>query len=165
MIELSLEALNKKSPYQITIAEDGGYDFITSKDIHYTIYFDDDQPLGGCDTYQFIIQKVEHQRSPHDPKVEQTILTIVNQFFAEYLNVLLYICDDSDGREAKRNRLFLSWFNKSAEPGRFTIRAANTVIEGHGFYAAIIVENRNPKLEAITKEFEIASQALISGKP
>jgi hypothetical protein len=34
MIELSLETLNKKSPYQITIAEDGGYDFITSKGIH-----------------------------------------------------------------------------------------------------------------------------------
>lgn len=165
MIELSLETLNKKSPYQITIAEDGGYDFITSKGIHYTVYFDDDQPLGGCDTYQFIIQKVEHQRSPHDPKVEQTILTIVDQFFAEHLNVLLYMCDDSDGREANRNRLFLSWFNKFAEPGRFTICAANTVIEGTGFYAAIIVENRNPLLETIIEDFERTAQALTAGKP
>ena len=75
------------------------------------------------------------------------------------------ICDDSDGREAKRNRLFLSWFNKFAEPGRFTICAANTIIEGHGFYAAIIVENRNPKLKAITEEFETIAQALTSDKP
>ncbi len=165
MIELSLETLNKKSPYKITLAEDGGYDFITSIGIHYTIYFDDDQPMGGCKTYQFIIQKVEHQHSPHDPKVEQTILNIVDQFFSEHLNVLLYICDDSDGREAKRNRLFLSWFNKFAEPGRFTICAANTIIEGHGFYAAIIVENRNPKLKAITEEFETIAQALTSDKP
>lgn len=87
MIELSLETLNKKSPYKITLAEDGGYDFITSIGIHYTIYFDDDQPMGGCKTYQFIIQKVEHQHSPHDPKVEQTILNIVDQFFQ---NTLMY---------------------------------------------------------------------------
>ena len=115
---LSLKPLNARSPYQITIAEDGGYDFITSQGIHYTVYFDIDQPLGGCETFQFIIQKVEHQRSSHDPKVEQTILTIVDQFFRENLNVLLYICDDSDGREANRNRLFLAWFKKFAEPGR-----------------------------------------------
>ena len=165
MIQLSLETLNEKSPYQFTIAEDGGYDFVTSQGIHYTIYFDDDQPLGGCATFQFIIQKVEHKRSSHDPLVEQTILTIVDQFFTEHLNVLLYICDDSDGREAKRNRLFMSWFNKHAEPGRFTICTANTNIEGHGFYAAIIVENRNPMLRAITEEFEIASNALTADKP
>lgn len=162
---LSLKPLNARSPYQITIAEDGGYDFITSQGIHYTVYFDIDQPLGGCETFQFIIQKVEHQRSSHDPKVEQTILTIVDQFFRENLNVLLYICDDSDGREANRNRLFLAWFKKFAEPGRFTIRTANTTIEGHGFYAAIIVENRNPLLKAITDEFETASQVLTSDKP
>ena len=165
MIQLSLDALNEKSPYQITIAEDGGYDFITSQGIHYTIYFDDDQPLGGCPTFQFIIQKVEHQRSPHDPNVEYTILTIVDQFFAENLNVLLYIFDDSDGREAKRNRLFLSWFNKYAKPGRFTICTANATIEGHGFYAAIIVENRNPMLKAITEDFENAAKALTAEKP
>jgi len=52
-----------------------------------------------------------------------------------------------------------------AEPGRFTICAANTIIEGHGFYAAIIVENRNPKLKAITEEFETIAQALTSDKP
>ena len=75
------------------------------------------------------------------------------------------MCDDSDGREANRNRLFLSWFNKFAEPGRFTICAANTVIEGTGFYAAIIVENRNPLLETIIEDFERTAQALTAGKP
>ena len=113
MIQLSLKTLNEKSPYQITIVEDDGYDFVTSQGIHYTIALIGDQPLGGCETFQFIDQKVEHQHSSHDPKVGTTILTIVDQFFRENLNVLLYICDDSDGREAKRNRLFLSWFNRS----------------------------------------------------
>lgn len=121
-----------KSPYQVVKAPNGDFFFATSLDIHYLISFEEEEPLGQCDTYQFVIQKLDMQRSPHDPKVEQTILAIINQFFIEHLNVLLYMCDDSDGREANRNRLFLSWFQKHAEPNRFTIRSANATVEGKG---------------------------------
>lgn len=75
------------------------------------------------------------------------------------------MCDDSDGREANRNRLFLFWFKKNANPERFTIRAANATIEGKGFYVAIIVENRNPMLESIIEDFDNTAQALTEGKP
>lgn len=165
MIQLSLADINQKSPYQVVKAPNGDFFFATSLDIHYLISFEEEEPLGQCDTYQFVIQKLDMQRSPHDPKVEQTILAIINQFFIEHLNVLLYMCDDSDGREANRNRLFLSWFQKHAEPNRFTIRSANATVEGKGFYAAIIVENRNPLLQAITEDFDSTAQALTEGKP
>ena len=75
------------------------------------------------------------------------------------------MCDDSDGREANRNRLFLAWFKKHVAPNRFTIRTANAIVEGKGFYAAIIVENRNPLLESIIADFESTAQALTEGKP
>ena len=139
--------------------------FQTEGGIHYTISFEAESPIGGCDTFQFIIEKMESVRSEYDSKVEQTILAIINEFFVEHLNVLLYLCDDSDGREANRNRLFLTWFKKNADPERFTIRTANAIVEGKGFYAAIIVENRNPMLEAIVDDFEMTAQALIEGKP
>ena len=106
MIQLSLADINQKSPYQVVKAPNGDFFFATSLDIHYLISFEEEEPLGQCDTYQFVIQKLDMQRSPHDPKVEQTILAIITQFFIEHLNVLLYMCDDSDGREANRNRLF-----------------------------------------------------------
>ena len=116
--------------------------------------------LGGCSSYQIIIRKIEDTHSPHDPKVEATILAIVNEFFRSNLEILLYLCDTTDGREASRNRLFMRWFEKNAEPGRFTIKQAHTEIEGQGIYIAIIVENRNPKLKAITDEFEYAAANL-----
>ena len=147
------------------ISPQGGYIFETEKGIHYTISFEEESQVGGCDTYQFIIEKRERTRSAHDPKVEQTILAVLNQFFTEHLDVLLYMCDDSDGREANRNRLFLTWFKKNADLTRFTIRAANANVEGRGFYAAIIVENRNPMLEAIIADFEMTAQVLTEGKP
>ena len=37
-------------------------------------------------------------------------------------------------------------------------------VEGKGFYAAIIVENRNPLLETIIADFESTALALTEGK-
>jgi len=164
-MKLSLDIVNSHSPYEVRYSPNGGFVFGTSLGIHYLISFEEETPVGGCDTFQFVIQKLDNQHSPRDPKVEQTILAILEEFFAEYLNVLLYMCDDSDGREANRNRLFLAWFKKHAAPDRFTIRTANATVEGKGFYAAIIVENRNPLLDAIVEDFETTAQALTACKP
>lgn len=164
MIQLSLEHLYSKSPYKI-IPINNDLDFFTDTNTHYRISFTQEAAIGGCDTYQFIIRKVESIPTSHDPKVEATILTIIDEFFRSNLNVLLYICDTSDNREEARNRLFLTWFERNAEPERFTIRTANAEVEGEGFYAAIIVENRNPKLKEITEEFEQTAQMLREDKP
>ena len=56
------------------------------------------------------------------------------------------------------------WFKQSAQPDRFTIRSASTTIEGQGFYAAIIVENRNPLLTDITADFDKTAVTL-TNKP
>lgn len=61
--------------------------------------------------------------------------------------------------------LSLDRINEHAQPGRFTIRTANAVVEGQGFYAAIIVENSNPKLIDITEDFERTAEALTTDKP
>ena len=165
MIQLSIDNINARTPYKVSYAPNGDFVFATSLGIHYLISFEDEQPLGDCDTYQFVIQKLDKQHSPHDPNVEDTILVIIDEFFAKHLDILLYMCDDSDGREANRNRLFLAWFKRHAAPERFTIRTANAKVEGKGFYAAIIVENRNPKLAAIIEDFNQTAEALTNGKP
>lgn len=165
MIHLSTELINQRASYSVKVSPYGEFRFETEFGIGYSISFEEETSIGGCDTYQFVIKKIEDRKSPHDPKVEQTILAILDIFFKKYLNVMLYLCDDSDGREANRNRLFLNWFKKRAAPERFTIRTASTVIEGKGFYAAIIIENRNPKLQAVIDDFEQTAEALTNGKP
>ena len=151
MIELSLEKINIQSPYEVSYAPNGDFVFSTNLGIHYLISFESETPMGGCDTFQFVIQKLDQQRSPHDAKVEQAILAILNVFFEEHLDVLLYMCDDSDGREANRNRLFLAWFKKHAAPERFTIRTASAIVEGKGF--------------TIIADFESTALALTECKP
>lgn len=165
MIQLSLDSINDHAYYYVMLSPKGNYIFETERGIHYSTSFEEDTPFGGCNSYQFIIEKIDRVRAPHDPHVEQTILAIINEFFRSYLDVLLYICDTSDGREEKRNRLFLTWFDKHAEPDRFTICTAQAIVEGQGFYAAIIIENRNPKLAEIIEDFNKTAEALTNGKP
>lgn len=163
MNKLNLDKINAKAPYKV-LEEGKQLVFETQYGLHYEVKFFEEQPIGGCDTWQFSFAKAEDTVTPEDPYVRFTLFAIIDEFFCENLNVLLYICDTSDNREAARNRLFIKWFKQSAQPDRFTIRSASTVIEDQGFYAAIIVENRNPKLIDVTADFDQTAVSL-TNKP
>lgn len=165
MIKFSLQHIAEHAPYELLLSEND-FTFRTDLGIHYSVSFNkEDIVLGGCDTYQIIIRKIEETRSRHDPKVEATILAIIDEFFCSNQEVLLYMCDTSDGREESRNRLFLTWFERYAEKHRFTICQAHAEIEGEGLFFCIVVDNRNPHLEAITADFEESATLLTEGKP
>ena len=164
MIDFSLRRIQQQAPYEITITE-GGFVFRTDCGVLYNISFEkEDMVLGGCDVYQLILQNVAHAHAAFDINVERTILAVVHEFFRSNHDVLLYLCDSSDHREEARNRLFLMWFKRNAESGKFTICTANTHVEGQGFYAAIIVDNLNPRLADITAEFEETAN-MLTNKP
>ena len=81
MIDFSLQHILQNAPYDITLSE-VGFVFQTDFGIHYRVSFDEEEIiLGGCKTYQFILYKVENVRAPHDPKIEMTVLAIINEFF------------------------------------------------------------------------------------
>lgn len=163
MKEFNINRINAKAPYKVSV--DGKqFVFETQYGLHYEIRFFEEQPIGGCETWQFSFAKVGDSSASEDPYVRFTLFAVIDEFFAENDNVLLYICDTSDSREAARNRLFIRWFKQSAQPDRFTIRSASTIIEGQGFYAAIIVENKNPLLTNITADFDKTAVSL-TNKP
>ena len=145
MIDFTLSRITQQAPYEITLSE-SRFVFETDYGIHYVVSFDKENiVLGGCDTYQFVLYKVERVRVHHDPKVEQTVLAIIGEFFRSNKHVLLYICDTSDGKESSRNRLFIRWFERHAEHGNFTIKTAKAIVEDETVYAAIIHDNGDSK--------------------
>lgn len=73
MIMLSLERINENAPYYVMLSPKGNYIFETERGIHYSVSFEEETPFGDCETYQFILEKIDHVRSSHDPKVEMTI--------------------------------------------------------------------------------------------
>lgn len=49
MIELSIERINDKSPYEV-IYSSKGYEFHTSQHVLYRIKFIEEKKIGGCNT-------------------------------------------------------------------------------------------------------------------
>lgn len=160
MKRFSTESINTKSPYKVEQTEFGDFVFQTHEGVIYGIAFLEDNPIGGCETYQLTISNKNDRHSSFDPNVRATIFTIIEEFFSNNSNVLIYICDTSDGREAVRNRLFLKWFEEYANNERFYFKTAQATIEGEGFFAAVIAELNNPRIEFVKQDFEQTSNEL-----
>lgn len=154
MMSVSIERINATSPYKVEQTSYGDFVFQTRSNVIYGVAFLDDAPIGGCETYQLTISNKNDRHGAFDPDVKTTILAIIEEFFHNNGNVLIYICDTSDGREAVRNRLFLKWFEEYAGNARFYFQTAQATIEGEGFFAAIIARLDNPSIELVKQDFE-----------
>lgn len=86
MNNLSLDNINKKSPYLVKQADDGDYVFQTAKGIIYGIGFIENDPIGGCETYQLSISNQNKVHASYDPNVKNTTLVIIDEFFRENLD-------------------------------------------------------------------------------
>lgn len=139
--------------------------FTTDFGIRYVIVFDLDDTSLSHITYQFVITNANNKRSPRDKKLRDTIIAIVEDFFAENDEVLLYICDTGDGKQAMRSRLFNYWFSSFAEKGRYTmLQSSIKDEEGVENFFAIISRNDNPVLKDVVMEFSEAI-TILTQKP
>lgn len=161
---LSTERINHGTHYPIFSDKDNAYIFYTKQGIVYEISFDEDRPIGGCDTYQITIRKVNHAEGAYDPFVQEAILAIIEEFFEANQSVLLYICDTSDGRQQARSKLFLRWLRDYDREHRYHISTCNVPVEGEIWYTAIIVRKDNPLFDAIESQFT-SDVAQLSEKP
>lgn len=160
MNSLSLIRINQIAPYEVL---DGGFlsfRFKTDDNVLYDISFMEDMEIAGCQSYQFSIRRLTEDYSGHDAKVKDTVIAILAEFFYTNNDILLYICDDSDGRESVRSRLFLRWFKECESNARFEIKSADATIEGKGFFAAIILRKDHPHYMEIVSEFDIVASNL-----
>lgn len=158
MKPLSLQAINRVAPYKVTKLSESSFVFITPSGMIYHIFIDEDMDIAGCKSYQFVISN--NEKGPYDPFVKTTILAILYEFFDKNDEIILYICDTSDGREASRNRLFLRWFKQEDIGRRFIIKNTCKEIEGETFYIAIILQKSNPMLHAVIDEFSLLDASI-----
>lgn len=161
--------------------------FITNTGTEYRIYFYpagdyfdyiDMESLLYKDGYYFGFTKLtpnEEKIEPIDCKIRNTILNVIGEFFDEKGSekVLIFHCDNGDGKKHKRALSFDNWYRLSDTKNRFrkydeelvinTLDDTNnlqTVIE----YLSIIIECSNPKEEEILKEFQFIKETLIGDK-
>lgn len=164
---LNIGKIQEKTPYQVSkIADDMHVAFFTDYGVQFIAGFDkDDTTMPLTETYQFSIINFNNKKSPRDPKVRETIIAIIENFFMENQEVMLYICETGDGRQSMRNRLFEYWFNHYKKHWNIMFLTASVTDEnGVLNYAGIVLRNDHPRLKEIVNEFTNAV-TLFNEKP
>lgn len=101
---LSAENINRTSPYKVEKLNDYAFVFHTHNNVVYYVSFEEDMEIAGLDSYQFNIER-KSEKQVYDADVKDSIISIINEFFAQNNDILLYICDTSDGREETRSHI------------------------------------------------------------
>lgn len=160
MIELSADRINKYSDYQVRQISDKTVEFDTDYGVEYHINFMEDNSVWEENAYQFVIINKNRKSSPNDEKLKQTLFRIIEDFFIENTNILLYICETGDGRQSARSKLFLRWFRNYDSAENFFLQES----EGITNYTALIVKRSNPQFTEIVKTYTETIE-LLKDKP
>lgn len=158
---LSVEQINRISPYKVEIASDGNsLIFYTRYGLTYEIGFVEDYTFFDENTYQFFIVEKSGNRFLKDSLVKLTVWTIIEAFFQENSNVLLYVCDTSDGKQAVRDRLFDIWFNEYERREEYMHFTAKVESDSVYYFASVILRATHPQLDEIREAFELFTEEL-----
>ena len=80
-LHLSLENINSKSPYKVSITDGNSFSFTTEEGNEYEIGFIKDDMFGITDAYQFFIVPKSEKNTIKDGKIQQTIVAVIEEFF------------------------------------------------------------------------------------
>lgn len=83
-------------------------------------------------------------RKGTDKRIADTVITIVGDFLNSKINAVVYVCDNSDGKEAVRARKFLSWYQFYEHPSHKIIKVSGDFDAGGiTLYTALLVHKNN----------------------
>lgn len=156
MNTLNLENINSKSPYNVTQRVDTPcvLSFYTDFGVEYEIVIKSNDIFIPSGAYVLDIINVWHQTSPGDPKFRQTLMAIVEEFFRQNNDVMLYETETKDKKQASRNRLFVRWFNTYEYRDQYVIKTAEGKMNNQLNFLAIILRKDNPRLQQAFEEFD-----------
>lgn len=159
MNTLDIKVINTLSPYRVTCSQKGKIRFETDYGVEYLVEFDEDDGLFDnellCSSFWFNLTNVNHKPSPGDKKIPLTIICIIEEFFRQNPDILLYMCSTEGGQQAQRARLFLRWFNGARQREKYVIRAMEVHgEEGREEFVAMIVQRSNPNLDRIIESYD-----------
>ena len=164
MNPLDLARINRLAPYKVWTENGCDYLVETSRGQIFEIGFMDDYSIWPTGAYQFTISNQSHQPSPLDLKLRETILLLIEAFFDSNPDILLYICETGDGRQAFRSRLFIRWFNTYSGRDAYVMQTAEVQEGKTRNFAALIVQKSNPRLTEILAEFD-ETISILTDKP
>ena len=156
MNTLRLDIINLHAPYRVKQREDKPqtYYFKTEFGVECQISLEEDFSIVPSGTYALDITNREHKRSPLDPMFKLTLIEIIEEFFEQNNDVMLYVTETGDEKQSFRDRLFVRWFNTYERHNFYYIKTAEGKMEGQMNFMAIISRKDNPRLQEVIQEFE-----------
>lgn len=145
--------INRVAPYRVVAIDASAYRFFTDNGLVYEVGFVDDYTFFDDNAYQFYLKELTGTSAPRDPKIMKTVGAVIEEFLSQNDSVVIYICDNSDGRQATRNRVFISWFNYYANKDAYTLLTGTGTILDNTYYTAAIVAKQNPDHDEIINAF------------
>lgn len=154
MNTLNIDNINRKSPYLVTREADSVFYFYTDHGVGYNIVIKPNDIFLPSGAFVLDIINIWNVTSPGDPKLKQTLIAIVEEFFSQNNDVMLYVTETKDKKQAFRNRLFLRWFNTYENKKCFFIKTAEGKMDGKVNFMAMISRKDNPNLQMAILEFD-----------
>ena len=140
------------------------YNFTTKNNILYRVAFVVDYTFSTIsdeeipNVYQLIIEKTNDELEPLDIGVSWTIGDIVERFFENIRNSLVYICSDVDKRAAMRLETFDRWYRRSEANEK--ILKMDKIIqieihkEHHRLYTSFMFHKDNPNRKKLISIYD-----------
>ena len=153
-MNLSLEAINAKSPYQLIRLTDMSFRFVTDQGLTYRVGFYADKYFMPKDAYHFYIANNEEEHGSHDPKILEVVIAVIEEFFEQESSVMLYVCDPIDQRGAVRNRLYKMWFLEYAMNHMMTLYSESVSFDGNQYFTGILLRKDNPYHDLILADYQ-----------
>jgi hypothetical protein len=152
MIDISEEQINLHSPYKVTRIAENSFAFVTDYDVFYNVGFTNDYMLMEEGAYQLFIMNEQGKSSPNDPKVKETVVTIIKEFLNSEPAVVIYICDTSDNRQNIRDRLFTRWLCEYGDEN-YIFKHEQVKIDDIDYFGSIIMHKSHPLHKEIEENF------------
>jgi hypothetical protein len=119
--------------------------------LSYADYFAS-QPDIAPNFFSFNLKLISNEGVPirkgTDKRVADTVITIVGDFLSSKSNAVVYVCDNSDGKEKARSRKFLSWFDYYDHPSSKIIQVtSNFTVGGLFIYSSLLIHKKNKRFK------------------
>ena len=152
-MRLSVDNINKESPYWVIQLDDMQFRFRTSTGIVYHVGFYPDSYFMPGSAYHFYISS-NNIHAPKDSSVFTVISLVIEEFFRIDSSIMLYICDSSDKRELTRANLYKRWFDNYPKKDSLILRTAEIPFKENSIYSGLIIRKDNPMSKLIIEAFD-----------
>ena len=153
-MRLSVDNINRKTPYWVIQLDDITFRFVTKNGIVYRVGFYKDPYFLGDKAYHFFIANENESFAPKDTDVYRVITCVLEEFFRQDASVMLYICDPYDHREATRDNLYKRWFNSYSRRDELTLQAEAINFDGFIVYTGMILRKDHPDYNSLLERYK-----------